>query len=193
MSDTTVTDRAGETTVAVLVGSLRAGSLNRRIAETAVENVPTGVTAALVDGLADVPFYNPDIDVAPLPPAAAELRARVGAADAVLIVTPEYNGTIPAVLKNAIDWVSRPYGAGSLQGKPVAVVGAALGRYGGKWSHDDTRRSVGVAGGVAVADVEVSLAASAIENEDPAADGSVVAALRGALERLRDADVAEAA
>ena len=67
-------------------------------------------------------------------------------ADAVLVVTPEYNGSIPAVLKNAIDWLSRPYGNGALKDKPLAVIGSALGQYGGVWAHDETRKSFGIAG-----------------------------------------------
>ena len=67
-------------------------------------------------------------------------------ADAALVVTPEYNGSIPGVLKNAIDWLSRPYGDSALKSKPLAVVGAALGQYGGVWAHDETRKSFGIAG-----------------------------------------------
>ena len=69
------------------------------------------------------------------------LRAAAADADAVLAITPEYNGTIPAVLKNAIDWLSRPFGASAIKGKPVAVIGTALGQYGGVWAHDETRKS----------------------------------------------------
>ena len=75
----------------------------------------------------------------------------------VLVVTPEYNGTIPAVLKNAIDWLSRPYGAGALNGKPLAVIGSALGQYGGVWAHDDTRKSFGIAGARVIEDITVSV------------------------------------
>ncbi len=97
----------------------------------------------LFEGLAEIPFYNEDIDVEGTVPAQAErLREAAAAADALLIFTPEYNGTIPAVLKNAIDWLSRPYGAGAISGKPVAVAGTALGQYGGVWAHDETRKSV---------------------------------------------------
>ena len=59
---------------------------------------------------------------------------------------PEYNGSIPGVLKNAIDWLSRPFGDGALKGKPLAVIGASLGQYGGVWAHDETRKSFGIAG-----------------------------------------------
>ncbi|WP_231123634.1 NADPH-dependent FMN reductase [Nocardioides sambongensis] len=113
------------TRVAVLVGSLRTDSLNRRIAEVLRDNAPEGVEVDIIDGLLDrIPFYNEDLDAGSAPEAAAELRTRIAASDRVLAVTPEYNGTMPAVLNNAIDWLSRPYGAGALVGKPFGVVGA---------------------------------------------------------------------
>ena len=100
-----------ETRVAVLVGSLRADSINRKLAELLRDQAPDGVTLDLVDGLDRLPFYNEDIDGTDVSaPAAAAARAR-RRADRVLAVTPEYNGTMPAVLNNAIDWLSRPYGA----------------------------------------------------------------------------------
>src|SRR5215208_4241139 len=121
-----------ETRVAVLVGSLRADSLNRKLAELLRDQAPGGVTLDLVDGLAELPFYNEDLDhETAVPAAAAALRERVAGADRVLAVTPEYNGTMPAVLNNAIDWLSRPYGQGALVGKPFAAVGATPTPYGG--------------------------------------------------------------
>lgn len=154
-------------TVAVLVGSLRSGSINKQLAAAVVQNAPAGIEFSVVDNIARVPFYNEDIDHAPgsdggvLDAEVAALRERVAAADAVLIVTPEYNGSAPAVLKNAIDWLSRPYGAGALTGKPVGVIGAALGRFGGVWSREDIRRkSVKIAGGRVVEEVEFGLSGS---------------------------------
>ncbi len=132
--------------VLALVGSLRAASVNRQIAELAAETAPDGVAVTVFEGLGDVPFYNEDIDGTDAPAAAAKLRGAVAEAHAVLVVTPENNGTIPAVLKNAIDWLSRPYGRSAVAGKPLAVIGAALGRYGGVWAHDETRKSFGIAG-----------------------------------------------
>lgn len=135
------------TTIAVLVGSLREDSVNRRIAELAIESVPAGVTASIVDGLRDVPFYDEDLDTPEsLPTAAAKLRETVGAADAVLLITPEYNGTLSAVLKNAIDWISRPYGAGAVNGLPAAVISSSISPNAGKWARNDAIRALGVAG-----------------------------------------------
>ena len=134
------------THVAVLVGSLRADSVNRQVAESLKASAPAGVEIEIVDGLAEVPFYNEDIDGAEVPAAAAALRDKVGAADRVLVVTPEYNATMPAVLNNAIDWLSRPYGQGAIVGKPLGVVGVTPTPYGGKWAHEDTQRSAKIAG-----------------------------------------------
>jgi NAD(P)H-dependent FMN reductase len=170
-----------DTRVLVLVGSLRTDSLNRRIAETLKSQAPEGVTVDIAEGLGDVPFYNEDLDGADVPAAAARLRAAVAEADRVLVVTPEYNGTMPAVLNNAIDWLSRPYGAGALVGKPFAVVGATPTPYGGKWAHQDTRRSAGIAGAVVLEHIEVSQ--SAIEG-DILADQDVVGRLVAAVDAL---------
>lgn len=145
------------TTVAVLVGSLRADSVNRRLAETLRDNAPEGVDLVFVDGLADLPFYNEEIDTeASVPAAAAAVRDKVADADRVLAVTPEYNGTMPAVLNNAIDWLSRPYGAGAIVGKPFTVVGTTPTPFGGKWSHADAARSAKIAGAHVLEDAIVS-------------------------------------
>src|SRR6187200_325033 len=112
--------------VLVLLGSLRAASINRQLAELAIESAPDGASLQLFDRLGELPFYNEDIDNDDVAEPVKALRE--AAADAALVVTPEYNGSIPAVLKNAIDWLSRPFGNGALKGKPVAVVGAAHGR-----------------------------------------------------------------
>jgi NAD(P)H-dependent FMN reductase len=172
-----------DTRVLVLVGSLRTDSLNRRIAETLKTQAPDGVVVEIAEGLGEVPFYNEDLDGERVPAAAAALRAAVAQADRVLAVTPEYNGTMPAVLNNAIDWLSRPYGAGALRGKPFAVVGATPTPYGGKWAHDDTRRSAGIAGAVVLEHVVVSQ--SAVEG-DILADQDVVARLLAAVRTLAE-------
>ncbi|GEP36863.1 hypothetical protein NPS01_05260 [Nocardioides psychrotolerans] len=138
------------TRIVALVGSLRSDSLNRRIAEALRDQAPEGVVVEIAEGLGSLPFYNEDLDGEAVPTAAATLRELVGNADAVLAVTPEYNGTMPAVLNNAIDWLSRPYGVGALVGKPFGVVGATPTPYGGKWAHADAARSAGIAGAIVV-------------------------------------------
>jgi NAD(P)H-dependent FMN reductase len=169
------------THVAVLVGSLRADSVNRQVAESLKAQAPVGVRIDIIDGLADVPFYNEDLDGAEAPAAAAALRDRVGAADRILVITPEYNATMPAVLNNAIDWLSRPYGAGAIVGKPLGVVGVTPTPYGGKWAHEDTQRSAKIAGAVVVEDVTVSQTSIDV---DVLNDPEVQRKLHGALETL---------
>ncbi|EDY46823.1 NAD(P)H-dependent oxidoreductase [Streptomyces sp. SPB074] len=163
--------------ILALVGSLRAGSHNRQLAEAAVKHAPEGVEVVVFEGLADVPFYNEDIDVeGQVPAAATKLREAAAAADAFLLFSPEYNGTMPAVLKNTIDWLSRPYGAGALSGKPVAVIGTAFGQYGGVWAQDDARKAAGIAGGVVLEDVKLSIPGSVTRFAElhPADDTEVV-------------------
>ena len=171
-------------TVLALVGSLRTASINRQLAELAAQSAPDGVTVVVYDGLGDLPFYNEDIDTADVPAAVSALRAAAAGADAALVVTPEYNGSIPGVLKNAIDWLSRPWGDGAFKDKPLAVIGTALGRYGGAWAHDETRKSFGIAGARVVESISLSLPAGPLDGKHPREDAEVVAAVREALARL---------
>ncbi|MFC3578194.1 NAD(P)H-dependent oxidoreductase [Streptomyces yaanensis] len=179
--------------ILALVGSLRAGSHNRQLAEAAAKHAPEGVEIAVHEGLAAIPFYNEDIDVeGNVPEAAAELRAAAAQADALLFFSPEYNGTMPAVLKNAIDWLSRPYGAGAISGKPVAVVGTAFGQYGGVWAQDDARKSVGIAGGHVVEGATLSIPGSVTRFAEthPSDDAEVVEGLRKVIEQVVESNPA---
>ncbi|HTW13477.1 MAG TPA: NAD(P)H-dependent oxidoreductase [Nocardioides sp.] len=176
-----------ETRVAVLVGSLRADSLNRKLAEKLGAEAPEGVVLDIVEGLEELPFYNEEIDGEQAPEAATRIRAHVAGADRVLVVTPEYNGTMPAVLNNAIDWLSRPYGAGALVAKPFAVVGTTPTPYGGRWAHADANRSANIAGAVVLEDVTVSQPGVEV---DVLADAEVQAKLQAALRSLVDYDAA---
>ncbi|WP_236239484.1 NADPH-dependent FMN reductase [Streptomyces sp. CC228A] len=181
--------------IVALVGSLRAGSTNRQLAEAAVGIAPEGVTVELFEGLAEVPFYNEDIDVeSSLPEAAARLRAAVSDAAGLLLVVPEYNGTMPAVLKNAIDWLSRPYGSGAIKDKPVAVIGTAFGQYGGEWAQTEARKAAGVAGGVVVEDVKLAIPGSLTRFADthPSEDAEVITGLSAVLASLAAAATAPA-
>ena len=171
-------------TVLTLVGSLRAASINRQLAEAAAHAAPDHVDVIGYDGLGDIPFYNEDLDTDDPPPAVANLRAAVADADAVLIVTPEYNGTIPAVLKNAIDWLSRPYGNSAIKDTPLAVVGTAMGRFGGVWAHDDTRKSFGIAGARVVDSITLSLPVAALDGKHPRESAEVTGSLREILAEL---------
>jgi NAD(P)H-dependent FMN reductase len=148
------------TRILALVGSLRSGSDNLHLAEAAVQLAPSGVSVEIFDGLGDVALYNEDLDQPGVVASADRLRAEVQSADALLLVTPEYNGTMPAALKNAIDWISRPFGAGAISGKPVAVIGTSHGQYGGVWAHDDARKSARVAGASVLDDIKLSVPAA---------------------------------
>ena len=172
----------------MLLGSLRAASVNRQLAELAIETAPDGVHLQLFDRLGELPFYNEDIDHAPehgaLPEPVTALRGAAAQADAALIVTPEYNGSIPAVLKNAIDWLSRPYGVGALQDKPVAVIGAALGQYGGVWAHDETRKSFRVAGTQVIDSIKLSIPSATLQGKHPRQNVDVVEDVREVVGKL---------
>ena len=176
-----------DTRVLVLVGSLRADSVNRRIAEKLRDEAPAGVTLEIAEGLGELPFYNEEIDGEQVPEAATRLREQVAAADRVLVVTPEYNGTMPAVLNNAIDWLSRPYGAGALVAKPFAVIGTTPTPYGGRWAHADANRSANIAGAVVLEDVTVSQPGVGV---DVLGDAEVQARLQAAVRALVDYDAA---
>ncbi len=111
-------------TVLGIPGSLRGASLNRALLRAAVSLAPAGMTVEIAD-LAGIPLYNFDDETAP-PASVIDLKRRIRSADAVLIATPEYNYSVPGVLKNAVDWVARPYGDSAWEGKPVALMGASV-------------------------------------------------------------------
>src|SRR5690606_5488758 len=111
-----------------IAGSLRKGSYNRGLLRAAQELLPEGVTLDVCE-LHGIPVFSEDDEKDP-PQAVVDLKQRIRAADAVLIATPEYNYSIPGGLKNAIDWASRPYGDSAWLGKPVAIMGASIGRLG---------------------------------------------------------------
>jgi chromate reductase, NAD(P)H dehydrogenase (quinone) len=111
-----------------IAGSLRRGSYNKAALRVAQQLVPEDATIEIFD-LDGIPGFNQDDELQP-PAKVTELKNRVRAADAILFATPEYNYSIPGVLKNAIDWASRPYGNSAWEGKPVAVMGASIGTLG---------------------------------------------------------------
>ncbi|MFJ4835300.1 NADPH-dependent FMN reductase [Streptomyces sp. NPDC088747] len=173
--------------ILALVGSLRAGSHNRQLAEAAVKLAPEGAEVEVFEGLAEIPFYNEDIDVeGDVPAAAARLREAAARTDAFLLFSPEYNGTIPAVLKNAIDWLSRPYGASGFSGKPTVVVGTAYGQFGGVWAQDEARKAVGIAGGTVLEDIKLSVPGSVVRFAEthPVDDAEVAAQLTEVIDRI---------
>ncbi len=127
-------------TIAVLVGSLRKASINRKVALALAELAPANLKLNIVE-IGDLPLYNEDIDAAP-PAAYSTFRQQVSASDAVLFVTPEYNRSVPAPLKNAIDVGSRPYGQSAWSGKPGAVISVSPGAIGGFGANHHLRQSL---------------------------------------------------
>lgn len=113
-----------------IAGSLRRGSYNRALLHAAQALAPDGVEITTYDGLADLPPYNADVEAAGDLESVCALKDRIRAADALLIATPEYNYGIPGVLKNAIDWASRPPVTSPLRLKPIALMGASPGNFG---------------------------------------------------------------
>jgi chromate reductase len=127
-------------TVAVFVGSLRKDSLNRKLALALVDLAGPKLKFRFVE-IGDLALYNQDLDASP-PEQWSRLRAEVRAADAVLFVTPEYNRSVPGVLKNAIDVASRPYGQNAFEAKPAAIVSASPGGIGGFGANHHLRQSL---------------------------------------------------
>ncbi len=167
--------------VLAIPGSLRRGSFNRLLLQAAVERAPGGMEIHLYDGLASIPWFNADVESdtgghGPQP--VRDLRAAVAAADGLLIATPEYNHSIPGVLKNAIDWLSRAAPEEVLIGKPVAVIGASGGRWGTRLAQSALRQ-------VLFATESVPLPSPALFVRDAAqmfdADGRLVDASTGKM------------
>lgn len=118
-----------DTTILGIAGSLREHSYNRSALRAATRLVPDHATLEVFDRLGEIPPFNQDEESRP-PEVVADLKRRIREADAILFVTPEYNYSVPGVLKNAIDWASRPYGDNAWAGKPVAIMGASIGMIG---------------------------------------------------------------
>jgi len=126
--------------VGVLIGSLRKGSFSRRIAHAAIGLAPEGLSFSIID-IGGLSFFNQDLEAAP-PADWVSFREEIKACNAILFVTPEYNRSVPGVLKNAIDVASRPYGQGVLIGKPAAVISTSIGAVGGFGANHHLRQSL---------------------------------------------------
>jgi chromate reductase len=172
-------------TVRVLAvsGSLRAGSYNTELLRAAADAAPEGIEVDLWEGIGDLPIYDQDLED-DVPDSVSRLREEWAAADAILFATPEYNGSAPGGLKNAIDWASRPKGEAALLNKTVAVVGASTGQFGALWAQQDLRRILGIAGARVVgSELPVSRAQNGL-------DEAVHEGLRATLEALALTEVA---
>jgi chromate reductase, NAD(P)H dehydrogenase (quinone) len=138
-------------------GSLRRDSHNTKLLRAAGEiAAQQGVEFELFDGLKAIPPYDEDDDVGSGPAPVVALKQAIAAADAVLFATPEYNSSIPGVLKNAVDWASRPLATNPLRNKPVAVIGASTGMFGAVWAQAELRKVL-AATGARVTDVELAI------------------------------------
>lgn len=128
-------------------GSLRRDSFNSALLRVAAERLPAGAELVAYERLAEIPPYDEDVELDGVPEPVEDLRRAVREADAVLIVTPEYNHSIPGQLKNALDWVSRPAGKSALNGKPAAAIGASTGMFGAVWAQAEVRKVLAALGG----------------------------------------------
>jgi chromate reductase, NAD(P)H dehydrogenase (quinone) len=165
-------------------GSLRAGSLNTQLLRLAAEELPEGVELELYEDLASIPPFDQDL-VDLVPDEVERLKEAVAGADAILVATPEFNGSIPGQLKNAIDWVSRPLADNPARGKPAAVIGASTSSFGGIWAQRELKKVLGILG-TRVLDVELPVAKADQRLADPDLDlraelAHVVDALVGAV------------
>jgi chromate reductase len=168
-------------------GSLRNDSYNTKLLRAAVEAAPEGVEVELFDpaAIGDLPIYDQDLDQGSVPGSVARLRAEWDDADAILFATPEYNGSVPGGLKNAVDWASRPRLEAPLRNKPVAVVGASQGQFGAIWAQQDLKRILGIAGARVVGtEIPVAVAHERFDHAGRLLDGEIFEQLRLHLSTL---------
>jgi chromate reductase, NAD(P)H dehydrogenase (quinone) len=171
-------------------GSLRERSFNTSLLRAAIEAAPDGIELELWEGLAELPLYDEELED-DAPESVHRLREAWAAADAILFSTPEYNGSVPGGLKNAIDWASRPRLEGVLRNKPVAVVGASTGQFGALWAQQDLKRILGVAGARVIGtEIPVARAHERFDHEGRLLDGEIFEQLRLHLTTLASEAVA---
>ena len=174
--------------ILMLVGSLRADSWTAQLTGSAARLLPTGAQAHVYAGLGELPHYDQDLDTDQPPASVTAFRDAVRLADGLVVATPEYNGSMPGVLKNAIDWASRPRGASSLAGKPVAVISVSPSPRGAQWAREEAEKVLRVAGAVPL---EQSLGVPSVHAavvEGELADKDVESALRNLMQALVIAD-----
>lgn len=163
--------------VLAIAGSLRAGSHNRALLRAAATALPPGVELVHWDRLGELPHFDEDVDRAGGGGAVVDdLRAALAGADALLVATPEYNGGPPGVLKNALDWASRPWPDHALRALPAAVVGASTGLFGAVWAQEDARKALRTAG------------ADVLDDELPVGQADAAFAPDGSLVDLEQAE-----
>jgi len=149
-----------------LCGSLRRNSYNRRLLAAAAKELPDTATFQSFDHLAAIPAYNEDLEVRDMPAAVGALRRAIATASGVVIATPEYNASVPGLLKNAIDWASRPYPNHALRGKPVIVIGTSTSDFGAVVAQAELRRVLSAMGAAVLqAELPVSKAKEAFTRD----------------------------
>lgn len=170
-----------------LSGSLREGSRNTQLLREAALLAPDGAEVVVHSHLRELPAYDCDLD-GPEPPVAVQrLRRAIDRAAAVLLATPEYNGSIPGPLKNAIDWASRPFPENVLRNKPVAVIGATSGQFGGVWAQAELRKVLGIAGArVLESELAIGNADRVFGSDGRLRDDEVTSLIAELLDRLID-------
>jgi len=166
-------------------GSLRRDSHNLALLRAAADALPPGAELEVFEGLADIPPYNEDHDVAPAPTEVARLREAIAAADAVLIATPEYNHSLPGQLKNALDWASRPLAENPLRNKPAMVIGASKSMFGAVWAQAEGRKVLSAIGARVVdRELPIATAHEAFGEDGRLADEELQATLAELLDAL---------
>jgi chromate reductase len=167
-----------------IVGSLRANSLNRAVMKVMSNMLPDWVEFETFD-IGEIPHYNQDVEDSTVPGAVSELRQKVKEADLVLIASPEYNGSVSGVLKDALDWASRPYGESSFSGKPVAVLTAVSGRNGGRAVQTHLTLIIDYLGARLIGDpVLVQLASQKFNEQFEMSDGETIDKLRNLADKI---------
>lgn len=173
----------GNLKIAVVVGSIRRDSINRMLARAAIKLAPENLDCALIR-IDDLPVYNQDLDPAP-PEPVVRLKAQIAAAAGVLFVTPEHNRSLPAALKNALDWVSRPYGKNLWAGRPAGIMGASPGAIGTACAQQHLRNVLAYLDVPTLGQPEmfISFSQGLVDGDDTITNESTRKFLRGFMER----------
>jgi chromate reductase len=177
--------QSGRVEIAGVAGSLRAASWARTLLRATAMVLPAHVGLTVWDGLGGVPLFNEDLEGGPTPPAVAAMRELVARSDGLLIVTPEYSQSIPGVLKNALDWASRPYGQSVLIGKPVAAVGTSPLPTGAASALADVKKVITLLGAEVVeAELAVAGVHARFDADGMISDPDLAAQMEGLLAKL---------
>lgn len=177
----------GSLAVLGFAGSLRRASFNRGLIRAAVEVAPEGVRVVAYE-LGDLPMFNADVEAQGDPEPVRRFKQAIGAADALLIATPEYNRCVPGVLKNAVDWASRPARESVLRNKPVAIMGASTGGGGTARAQAHLRDGLAYTNGLVLPQPEVLVpfAAARFDDSGELQDDEAMDAIRDLLVALAD-------